>query len=138
METEAFRRLVLSYENKEISLKDLLLNIQKQNGLSEKEVFILFDVFNIPLKEIQDCVNENDDLEIKELNRNIIQVCDGNVCSYKRTQKIMDYIDDLKGFEIQKVECQGMCSSGPIAIVNDEVYIDINTNFGFKMAVNKK
>ncbi len=138
METETLRRLVLSYQEKEISLYDLLLNIQNDNGLSEKEVFILLKHFDIPLKEIENCVKENNDLDIKEANKNVIHLCTGNVCEFKRTEAIMNYIDELEGFDVHKVPCCGMCSSAPIAFVNGEAYIDINTNFGFKMAVKQK
>ncbi len=138
METKALRRLVLNYQENNESLKDLLLNIQKENKvLSEREVYILFKLYDIPLAMIEACVKENDELEIVEYQQKLIQVCNGSACSYKRSQKIMDFIAEQKDYEVQYIECLGQCSSGPIALVNGETYIDINQNFGFKMAFKK-
>lgn len=139
MEDEILRRSVLSFKNKEIDLRGMLLEIQEaKNGLNERDVFHLFNDFDIPLADIEKCVRESNDLEIKELNQNMIHLCTGNVCEYKRTQAIKDYVYNQKNFEVKEVPCCGMCSMGPIAIVNGESFIDINTNFGFKMALNKK
>ena len=41
METETLRRYVLDYQNKQSSLKELLINLQNENALTEKEVYIL-------------------------------------------------------------------------------------------------
>lgn len=137
METETLRRYVLDYQNKQSSLKELLISLQNENALTEKEVYLLFKQYNIPLHDIESCVKENNELEIKTYKPKIIQICNGSMCSYKRSPAIMAYLAEQKDFDIQTTECLGQCSSGPIGIVNGETFVDINQNFAFKMTIKR-
>ncbi len=132
MEKEALKRLVTKYQNNEITLKRLLLDIQVQAGvLSDMDVYHLFNDYNIPLKDIEHWVRITRSLEIVEHASHHLHLCQGQSCLMKINQNTQDIIAENNDFEVHYVGCMGMCSLGPMAALDGKVFNDINHNQPF-------
>lgn len=139
MENETLKRLVLKYENKEISLKRLLLDIQVNKGvLTDKDVYYLFSECNIPLKDIEHWVRITPSLEIVEASQHHIHLCMGPICTLKRKNEVYDLIYQNELYQVHEVGCMGLCDLGPTAAVDGKVFNDINHNQPFLNAIKSK
>ncbi len=139
MENETLRRLVLSYQRGESSLNELLVKIQDvQGNITETDLFVLVQHYVLNKKEIEACLQKNPYLKVVKPTKPTIHLCNGDVCKGKRSEAIMNFISEQEGYDVQSVPCCGMCSMGPIAFVDGESFIDINSNFSFKMVVKQK
>lgn len=132
MKNEVLDKLVLKYQNQEISLKRLLLDIQVAKGvLTDRDVYHLFTDYNIPLKDIEHWVRITKSLEIVEHANHHMHLCHGQSCLMKINEKVQKLVEDQTTYQVHYVGCMGMCSLGPMAALDGKVYNDINYNQPF-------
>ncbi len=139
MEHDILNQLANKYLNGELTLKRLLLDIQASKGvLTEMDVYHLFTEYNIPLADIEHWVRITKSLEIVEDNSHHIKLCSSNICNLKLKKEIRETILSRDDIAVDEVGCVGLCSLGPIAILDGKVKEDINHNQPFLNFIKKQ
>jgi len=120
-------------------LKNLLPVLKKINTsfgyVGEAEAQKVADYFSIPLSKVYETVSFYDLLRTKKQPNLVIQVCSGANCTVKNSFKVIREIenqlhikagDDFNPrVKLEIISCLGQCGSGPVVIVNGNVFTSV-------------
>lgn len=134
MDTSRLDRLFLRYQNQEITLKRLLLDIQVVEGiLKQSHLEMIHERFNEPMDELLKWVRITKSLELVPEAKHYLKLCMGFACSKEENQAFRDELYAIAHanpelLHIQVSGCMGLCGLGPNVIFDNQVYDHANSN----------
>jgi NADH:ubiquinone oxidoreductase subunit E len=120
-------------------LKNILPVLKKINisfgYVSEKDAQKVADYFVIPLSKVYETASFYDLIKTKRQPSLIIQVCSGANCAVKNAYGVIAEIENqlrIKAgdefnpkVKLEVISCLGQCGSGPVVIVNGNVFTKV-------------
>lgn len=143
MDQDRLAFLVLKYQEGEISLKRLLLDIQVFEGhLKQSHLVRLIQDFKLPEDELKHWIRITRSLHVVKDADHYLHLCKGNKCSQRWKQEALEplYAYALKHpdhLQIIIEGCMGLCELGPNAILNGQMYEHANTHASFQNQLKK-
>ncbi len=132
MELEKIDKIIEKYCFDSSSLTSILSEIQAEyNFLPQDALKRVAEKLRIPMTQLFGVVNFYKIFKLEPSGQNIIRVCLGTACHVKGAHGILEEFEkklnvrvgettkDL-AFTLEKVNCLGCCSLGPVAMVNDD------------------
>jgi len=139
MELEKIDKIIEKYSSDSSSLTSILSEIQaKYSFLPQDALKRVAEKLEIPMTQLFGVVNFYKIFKLEPSGKHIIRVCLGTACHVKGAHGILEEFErklkirvgettkDL-AFTLEKVNCLGCCSLGPVAMVNDDYYGQMNT-----------
>jgi len=139
MELEKIDKIIEKYSSDSSSLTSILSEIQAEYSFLPQDVLKrVAEKLEIPMTQLFGVVNFYKIFKLEPSGKHIIRVCLGTACHVKGAHGILEEFErklkirvgettkDL-AFTLEKVNCLGCCSLGPVAMVNDDYYGQMNT-----------
>ncbi len=139
MELEKIDKIIEKYSSDSSSLTSILSEIQAEYSFLPQDVLRrVAEKLEIPMTQLFGVVNFYKIFKLEPSGKYIIRVCLGTACHVKGAHRILEEFErklkirvgettkDL-AFTLEKVNCLGCCSLGPVAMVNDDYYGQMNT-----------
>jgi len=139
MELEKIDKIIEKYSSDSSSLTSILSEIQAEYSFLPQDVLKrVAEKLEIPMTQLFGVVNFYKIFKLEPCGKHIIRVCLGTACHVKGAHGILEEFErklkirvgettkDL-AFTLEKVNCLGCCSLGPVAMVNDDYYGQMNT-----------
>ncbi|KON27150.1 hypothetical protein AC481_05590 [miscellaneous Crenarchaeota group archaeon SMTZ-80] len=139
MELEKIDKIIEKYSSDSSSLTSILSEIQAEYSfLPQDALKRVAEKLEIPMTQLFGVVNFYKIFKLEPSGKHIIRVCLGTACHVKGAHGILEEFErklkirvgettkDL-AFTLEKVNCLGCCSLGPVAMVNDDYYGQMNT-----------
>lgn len=129
--------VIEQYGKDEGSLIPVLLKTQELfNYLPVEATDRIAEKMGVSPLRIETIINFYKNFALDPRGQNIIKVCDGTACQANGGSLLVDHIERRLGitrgettkdmlFTLEAVSCQGMCSLGPIMIVNGKTYANM-------------
>jgi NADH-quinone oxidoreductase subunit E len=139
MELEKIDKIIEKYSSDSSSLTSILSEIQAEYSFLPQDVLKrVAEKLEIPMTQLFGVVNFYKIFKLEPSGKHIIRVCLGTACHVKGAHGILaEFERKLKirvgettkdlAFTLEKVNCLGCCSLGPVAMVNDDYYGQMNT-----------
>lgn len=132
-------KILLEFDSK---LKNLLPALKKINTgfgyVGEIEAQKVADYFSLPLSKVYETASFYDLIKTKQPPPLVIQVCSGANCAVKSAYGVIAEIenqlhvkagDDFNPkVKLEVISCLGQCGSGPVMIVNGNVFTQVTSN----------
>lgn len=138
MESEKIDKIIEKYGSDSSSLTSILSEIQAEYSFLPQDVLKrVAEKLEIPMTQLFGVVNFYKIFKLEPSGKRIIRVCLGTACHVKGAHGILEEFErklkirvgettkDL-AFTLEKVNCLGCCSLGPVAMVNDDYYGQMN------------
>ncbi|MBL7161252.1 MAG: NAD(P)H-dependent oxidoreductase subunit E [Anaerolineales bacterium] len=118
----------------------ILQRAQDAYGYLPKEVVTAISKkTRIPLSQLYGVVTFYAQFNLERRGRHIVRICDGTACHVRGAPKIVDGVGDAFGikpggsdpdykYTLEIVYCLGSCGLAPIAVVDDQVYGQTDTD----------
>ncbi|MCW3975623.1 MAG: NAD(P)H-dependent oxidoreductase subunit E [Candidatus Bathyarchaeota archaeon] len=132
MELEKIDKIIEKYSSDSSSLTSILSEIQAEYSFLPQDVLKrVAEKLEIPMTQLFGVVNFYKIFKLEPSGKYIIRVCLGTACHVKGAHGILEEFErklkirvgettkDL-AFTLEKVNCLGCCSLGPVAMVNDD------------------
>lgn len=131
---EEIKEHINYFPRKEQSILLCLHAIQKHEGIiSEDSLVKLSEMLELPLNYVKSVVAFYDMFDTKDKARHRIYVCDSIVCHIIGSSSLIATFEKLLGikegevtndnrFKLVKVQCLGACSSGPVFMIDEDLY----------------
>jgi NADH-quinone oxidoreductase subunit E len=139
MEFEKIDKIIEKYSSDSSSLTSILSEIQAEYSfLPQDALKRVAEKLEIPMTQLYGVVNFYKIFKLEPGGKHIIRVCLGTACHVRGSHGILEEFErklkirvgettkDL-AFTLEKVNCLGCCSLGPVAMVNDEYYGQMNS-----------
>jgi NADH-quinone oxidoreductase subunit E len=127
------------YPRKDAAGLEILKIVQKHRGWvsdeSLSEVARLIGQTSDELDSVATCYNH---IFRKPVGRHVIFVCDGMACWIKGYESILEYLSRRLGITMGQTSadgkwtllpssCLGVCEKAPVMIVDDDLYVELDT-----------
>lgn len=120
-------------------LKNILPALKKINAVfgyvSEKDAQKVADYFSMPLSKIYETASFYDLIKTKRQPPLVIQVCSGANCAVKSAYRVITEIENQLNIKagdefnpnvkLEVISCLGQCGSGPVVVVNGNVFTKV-------------
>lgn len=120
-------------------LKNILSALKKINAVfgyvSEKDAQKVADYFSMPLSKIYETASFYDLIKTKRQPPLVIQVCSGANCAVKSAYRVITEIENQLNIKagdefnpnvkLEVISCLGQCGSGPVVVVNGNVFTKV-------------
>lgn len=122
------------------SLLEKLHEVQSTYGyIPESEIEGLSEKFGLPRANIYGVISFYSMFYTEPTGKYIIRICDSISCHLNQSNAVLkavkSYLDleshqttEDKKFTLEVVECLGHCGEGPVMMVNNKIYTEINEN----------
>ncbi|MBN2534367.1 MAG: NAD(P)H-dependent oxidoreductase subunit E [Spirochaetales bacterium] len=126
-----------TYRGKRGILIQLLLDIQHEMGwISPYAIDLVHKRMKIPLSRIYRIASFYKAMSLVPMGKYLVRVCLGTACHVRGGGKIMEKLEDLLGLEgegttgdgkftLERVNCLGCCALGPVMVINDVYYSNV-------------
>ncbi len=130
--------IISKYEGRKEFLIPILQEIQeKYNYLPKDALIYVSKKLSIPLIQVYSVATFYKTFSLKPKGKHIIRVCLGTACHVRGAPRIVDEIKrklnidvgettEDKLFTLETVRCLGACALGPIVVIDDEYYGQVN------------
>jgi len=130
--------IISKYKGKKEFLIAILQEIQeKYNYLPKDALIYVSEKLSVPLIQVYSVATFYKTFSLKPKGKHIIRVCLGTACHVRGAPRIVDEIKrklniDVgettsdKLFTLETVRCLGACALGPIVVIDDEYYGQVN------------
>ena len=139
MSRKTVEKILLDFDP---DLKNLLPALKKINAsfgyVGEKEAQKTADYFSVPLSKVHETASFYDLIKTKRQPDLLIQVCSGANCAVKSSFRVVSEIenqlhikagDDFNPkVKLEVISCLGQCGSGPVVIVNENVFTKVSSS----------
>jgi len=132
--------LIDSYADKKEQLVSLLQDVQAEFNYLPRDVLIrISQKLDIPLSQIFSVATFFRAFSLKPRGRHLITVCTGTTCHVRGGHRLVDKLQrdyrlkpgettkDLR-FTLETVNCLGCCALGPVVVVDDNYYSQMNAD----------
>ncbi|MGD8717454.1 MAG: NAD(P)H-dependent oxidoreductase subunit E [Candidatus Zixiibacteriota bacterium] len=140
IDMERAETLVENFRQRDVSLVELLLDIQDEfNYVPENVLIMASERLNVPLERLLGLSTFYNAFSGSPQGRFHIKVCTGTACIVRGAQGILERIVEDVGvvpgetsvdgnFSIESVHCVGACALGPVIIINEEYHGHLTTS----------
>ena len=130
--------IISKYEGRKEFLIPILQEIQeKYNYLPKDALIYVSKKLSVPLIQVYSVATFYKTFSLKPKGKHIIRVCLGTACHVRGAPRIVDEIKrklnievgettEDKLFTLETVRCLGACALGPIVVIDDEYYGQVN------------
>lgn len=130
--------IISKYEGRKEFLIPILQEIQeKYNYLPKDALIYVSKKLSVPLIQVYSVATFYKTFSLKPKGKHIIKVCLGTACHVRGAPRIVDEIKrklnievgettEDKLFTLETVRCLGACALGPIVVIDDEYYGQVN------------
>ena len=121
-------------------LIQLLLSLQREKGWLPREVLQETSRrLGVPLARVYQVATFYKAFSLAPKGRNVIRVCMGTSCQVRGSQMILERISNLLGispgettpdlqFTLETVNCLGCCAIGPVMMVNEKYFGNLDVS----------
>ncbi|MFW5736788.1 MAG: NADH-quinone oxidoreductase subunit NuoE [Halanaerobium sp.] len=125
---------------KEESLLEKLHEIQDTYGyIPEAEIENLAEKYQLPRANVYGVISFYSMFYTEPTGKYIIRICDSISCHLNQSNSVLKAVKSFldleshqttedKKFTLEVVECLGHCGEGPVMMVNNKIYTEINEN----------
>lgn len=125
-------------KNKSSELLQKLIKVQeKYNYLPEQELARLSREIGLPLVKVYETATFYSFLNIEPKGENIIRICRSPSCYLKGSENIVKIFEGLlkismgettadRRFTLEFTSCMGCCDRAPAAMINDQLYVNLD------------
>ncbi|MFW5687146.1 MAG: NADH-quinone oxidoreductase subunit NuoE [Halanaerobium sp.] len=125
---------------KEESLLEKLHEIQDTYGyIPEAEIENLAEKYQLPRANVYGVISFYSMFYTEPTGKYIIRICDSISCHLNQSNSVLKAVKSFldleshqttedKKFTLEVVECLGQCGEGPVMMVNNKIYTEINEN----------
>ena len=122
------------------SLLEKLHEIQSTYGyVPEAEIENLAEKYQLPRANVYGVISFYSMFYIEPTGKYIIRICDSISCHLNESESVLKAVKSFldleshqttkdKKFTLEVVECLGHCGEGPVMMVNNKMYTEINKN----------
>ncbi|MFP4021260.1 MAG: NADH-quinone oxidoreductase subunit NuoE [Halanaerobium sp.] len=122
------------------SLLEKLHEIQNTYGyVPEAEIENLAEKYQLPRANVYGVISFYSMFYTEPTGKYIIRICDSISCHLNQSNAVLKAVKSFldlenhqttedKKFTLEVVECLGHCGEGPVMMVNDKIYTEINEN----------
>ncbi len=123
--------------------KDILLDklhgVQESYGyIPESEITKLAEAYDMPRAKLYGVIRFYSMFYTEATGKYIIRICDSLSCHLNDSNQILEKVESYLGIEIgettedkkftlEEVECLGHCGEGPVMMVNDQMYTELDS-----------
>jgi NADH:ubiquinone oxidoreductase subunit E len=129
-------KILLEFDPKPKNILPVLKKINAGFGyVSEKDAQKVADYFLLPLSKIYENASFYDLIKTKRQPPLVIQVCSGANCAVKSAYGVISEIENYLHIKagddfnpkvkLEVISCLGQCGSGPVVIVNGNVFTKV-------------
>jgi len=135
MEVDSF---LSKYNNERKALISILQDIQtKYNYLPQEALRVISKSLNIPLIDVIGVATFYRAFSLEPRGEHLITVCIGTACHVRGGPKILEEFERILNitagcttadnqFTLETVACLGCCAIGPVVVVDDNYYAQMN------------
>ncbi len=132
--------IVKKYNNDRAFIISILQDLQEKTGyLKREDMFKLSKILNMPVADIYRIATFFKAFSLTPRGKNIIQICLGTACHVRGGDKVLlEFENKLNiqagetttdgNFTLETVNCLGACALGPVVVVNQKYYGNMNTS----------
>lgn len=111
------------HEKREGALLPILHDVQKIFGhVSEDAMREIAHTLNLTRAEVYGVVSFYHDFRKEVENRPVIKLCRAEACKARGVEALVPQTESQSRVKVESVYCLGLCSVGPAAMINDQVY----------------
>jgi len=132
-------KILLEFDAQSKNLLPALRKIDANFGyIGEDDAQKAADYFSVPLSQVFETASFYDLIKTKKQPSLVIQVCSGANCAVKSAYKVIREIENqlhVKAgdefnpkVKLEIISCLGQCGSGPVIIVNGNVFTQVTPN----------
>lgn len=129
------------------NLLGAIKKINQQNGFfSEQSVELVAEYFGISKSKVFQTASFYDEIKTKKPALVEVGICDSLNCENKSSEKIIQSLENFfqvkvgddfnEKLKIKRISCQGQCLSGPIMIINGQIYERVTPGFAVEIVKN--
>ena len=134
-DTEKVLSILAMHENDPSNLIAILQDVQAEyNYLSEANLTLIADTLGLSVSKVYSVATFYDRFSLEAKGKYILRVCDGTACHVRKSQPILETLEEHLGlnekkvtssdmlFTLETVACLGACGLAPVLTVNGEVH----------------
>jgi NADH-quinone oxidoreductase subunit E len=134
MDRDKIQEIVTRHRHEKASLLAILHEVQQQDKqLAMDSLKYISEILAIPFAHLYGLATFYSAFSTSEKGRTEIRVCDGIACRMHGADEVFDALKPALGvdegqttpdreYSLERVHCQGLCSIGPNAALNEKVY----------------
>ncbi|NIG99093.1 MAG: NADH-quinone oxidoreductase subunit NuoE [Buchnera aphidicola (Periphyllus acericola)] len=119
--------------------------VQKYYGwVSDSSIKFISEILNISISDIESVATFYSQIFRKPVGRYVIKICDSMVCyvlGYKKIKKIINTTLNIKfgkttrdkNITFLPICCLGACDKGPVIMINEKTYFNVNKSSILKL-----
>ena len=136
--------ILKEYSPEKINLLPVVKKINRELGFFSNDALVLTaEYFQMSRSQVFEAASFYDEISTKKPCLVEVGICDSLNCENKSAEKIIQGLesffrvkenDDSNGkLRIKRISCQGRCLSGPIMLVNGQVYEKVTPGFAVEI-----
>ena len=132
---ETTQQILSRFAQDRAQLIAILQEIQTQkNYLSQEDMTTVAEYLDISVSAVYSVATFYENFSLEPKGKHIIKVCDGTACHVRKSQPILEALQEHLGlnekkvtssdmlFTLETVACLGACGLAPVLTVNGEVH----------------
>ena len=132
---ETTQQILSRFAQDRAQLIAILQEIQTQkNYLSQEDMTTVAEYLDISVSAVYSVATFYENFSLEPKGKHIIKVCDGTACHVRKSQPILEALEEHLGlnekkvtssdmlFTLETVACLGACGLAPVLTVNGEVH----------------
>lgn len=120
--------IVAEHEHREGPLLPILHDVQKVFGhISEDAMREIAHALNLTRAEVYGVVSFYHDFRKEAETRPVLKLCRAEACKARGVDALVPIAESQSRVKVEAVYCLGLCSVGPAALVNDQVYARLDS-----------
>ena len=134
-DTEKVLSILAVHENNAANLIAILQDVQAEyNYLSEANLTLIADALDISVSRVYSVATFYENFSLEAKGKHIIKVCAGTACHVRKSQPILEALQEHLGlnekkvtssdmlFTLETVACLGACGLAPVMTIDGEVH----------------
>ena len=134
-DTEKVLSILAAHENNAANLIAILQDVQAEyNYLSEANLTLIADTLDISVSRVYSVATFYENFSLEAKGKHIIKVCAGTACHVRKSQPILEALEEHLGlnekkvtssdmlFTLETVACLGACGLAPVMTIDGEVH----------------
>lgn len=115
--------IVAEHEHREGPLLPILHDVQKAFGhISEDAMRDIAHALNLTRAEVYGVVSFYHDFRKEAEARPVLKLCRAEACKARGVDALVPIAENQSRVKVEAIYCLGLCSVGPAALVDDQVY----------------
>jgi formate dehydrogenase subunit gamma len=120
--------IVAEHEHREGPLLPILHDVQKAFGhISEDAMRDIARALNLTRAEVYGVVSFYHDFRKEAEARPVLKLCRAEACKARGVDALVPIAENQSRVKVEAIYCLGLCSVGPAALVDDQVYARLDS-----------